>query len=240
MTATLNYYTDPVFLKYVSNSQLGDFKKALYLIPERSLNLQDIFDFGNLVDAKVSEEHKLDFPNRILAEESSNRLIQFSQQDWDRGMAMGDAVNGNSIIKLLKPTSIPQYIIMRRKHEYNYQGDTVHMPTRCKFDFLNKVFKVAIDIKTTSCTTQESFVKSMKTFSYFRQGAMYMDLARIDKMWYIAVSKTKDRFGKYPVFQFAIKRGDENYNWGKAEYSKLGYLYYHMIYNFQLPNLIHI
>lgn len=234
--ARMNYYQDLGF--YVSNSQLGELKKALYLTPERSKNLQDIFDFGNLVDAAVIEPEKLNRKKFTLTDESSGRVIKFNEVDWIKGMLMAESLDNDPTLNFIKKHSLGQYVFLRRKFPFTFSGWTVHLPTRCKLDLLSKKLSIALDIKTTSCSTQKSFIQSMDTFNYKRQGAFYMDMARVDKMWYFAVGKNKDHFGKYPVFKFAIKRGDDTYNKGKAEYDKLGFYYYNLVYKFDLPNTI--
>lgn len=231
-----NYYTD--FPHYISNSTLGTFYDALYCVEDRCDNLAYIFAFGSLVDAMITEREKLDFKRYWLYDDGLNEWLKFDYFDWKRAEDMAAAALLDPTIKLILNGAQFQYIYLRKSFEYEYNGQTIIMPTRCKFDILNKRFGLAADIKTTACTTQESFVASISHFKYYRQAAVYMDLAKVDKMWYFGIGKKKGKNGKYPIFKFAISRGDDIYNKGKYQYGKLGYLYKHMIYDLDIDNLM--
>jgi hypothetical protein len=232
----LNYYKD--FPRFVSNSTLGDFFNAYHAIENNCENLQNIYNFGNLVDAMVTERNKLDFKTNSLIEESSGEIIPFHAFDWRRAEAMAESAVNDPVLKLILNGATFQHVVLRQAFKYEFAGNVIQMPTRCKFDILNKHVKQAADIKTTACETQRAFTESIQHFKYFRQGAIYMDLAEIDRMWYFGIGKKRAKNGKYPIFKFAIERGDATYNQGRFQYGKLGYLYKHIVYDLNIDNLM--
>lgn len=68
-------------------------------------------------------------------------------------------------------------------------GQLGGVPARCKPDFLNTKYNVCIDIKTTSNSSPDEFAKSVWNFRYHVQAAMYLDLTRAQKFFFIAVEK---------------------------------------------------
>jgi hypothetical protein len=97
---------------------------------------------------------------------------------------------------------------------------TVQM--RCKVDILNDLANANIEIKTTVATSQEQFERAIEQFSYDRAGAIYTELAEVDKHFIIGVGKHKT---KRQVFPYLIRRGDETYERGKEKYENLLYRY---------------
>lgn len=96
---------------------------------------------------------------------------------------------------------------------FEYDGITYQIAARCKFDLFSHRFKIGVEIKTTACTTRKSFILSIEFLDYDQAAAWYMDIAKIDRLWIIGISKkTKE------IFKFAIERGDETYTRGKAKY----------------------
>jgi len=93
---------------------------------------------------------------------------------------------------------------------------TVQM--RCKVDILNDLANANIEIKTTAATSQAQFEAAITKFQYDRAGAIYTDLAEVDKHFIIGVSKKKRA-----VFPFLIRRGDGCYMMGKEKYENLLY-----------------
>lgn len=214
----MNYYVD--FPEYVSNSDLGALKKALRAEAEMP-GLQKIYDFGNLVDAMKTEKEKVNLQDSTLTE--GQRVIKFAQDEMERATLMTRALDADPLLSLAFANCLFQYVVMRKQFKIEYDGHEIVIPARCKYDgFIRK--QLAIDIKTTACTTQEQFEAAFDFFDYDRQGAWYMDLGQVDRMLYVGVSKKPNkRTGKYDVFKIAIVRGDARYNSGKAKYSKLAY-----------------
>lgn len=228
------YYSLP----YVSNSELGSLQDLLY---DRSKpdNIQGIYDFGNLVDAMLTEKDKFDNETGILTDQG--RELTFTDEQLESARLMQIAGEHDSFLAAISKLSNFQHIILRERFLFEQDGWKVYMKTKCKYDLLVKKMKIGGDIKTTGCTTLEQFIASIFHFNYDRQGAFYMDMGELDKFVYIGISKKKNKKGKHEVFKFVIQRGDETYLSGKAKYNYLGFKYFYLVYNLKLePLKIHI
>ena len=228
----MNYF---LYHDYISNSMLGDLQKALR-VQEQMQGLQKIYDFGNLVDAMKTEENKVDASEMSWTE--AGRKVVFQKEEFEKARLMTDALNADPLLELAFRDMKPQYMIFRERFLVEWDGHQIYVKARCKFDGL-KLGHMALDIKTTACKTQASFEQAFDFFDYDRQAAWYMDLARVDKMLYIGVSKHKNkRTGKHDVFRIAIKRGDARYESGKKKYSRLAVKYHYLISNLNIDLLI--
>lgn len=230
----IDYYK---LFEYVSNSQLGALSDVLRSI-KRPDNLQDIFDFGNLVDAMVTEPEKLDLESNTMNDQQ--RQVVFSQYLIDKAQMMKEAVEGDAIFNLLMQQSKNQYVVLRKAHRIEWKGFVFHLPMRMKADLFIPNMMV-IDLKSTACTSQKSFVASLTHFNYDRQGALYMDLCRVDKMLYVGVSKTiNKKTKKHDVYKYMIERNSELYLSGLDKYSGLAYKYVNYVHHFPQSNLVSI
>jgi hypothetical protein len=225
----MNYYS---LYNYVSNSDLGALKDALNLATMPS-NIQEIFDFGNLVDTLITEPHLGDRAN-LRVNNSDGTFLSFSEAQWERAEKMKVSLLKNDFLKMILKDALFQYVFLRKEINVSYSGYDFKIPGRCKFDIYNKPIKIGADIKTTACTSQKSFTESMSFFDYDRQGSWYMDLAKLNKMVYFGVSKKANKKGIHEVFTYAISRGDASYISGKNKYSRLAYQYKNLILNLNI------
>lgn len=222
----IDYYK---MFDYVSNSTLGALWDVIKGINKRD-NLQDIFDFGNLVDAMVTEAEKFDFESNIMTDQ--NRKVLFEQYQVEQAKLMHDAVVADPMFSLLLETSKKQHVFLRKAHRIEWDGNVFHLPMRMKAD-LSIPRVMIIDLKTTACKTYKQFVASLTHLNYDRQGAVYIDLAQVDKILYVGVSKFKNRkTGKHDVFKYMIERNSEMYLSGLRKYSQLAWKYYNYIHFF--------
>jgi len=224
---TNNYYE---LRQYVSNSDLGSLDKVLTLTKPLE-GIQKIYDFGNLVDAMKTEREKLNHDDKTVTDDGG-RVMTFTDEEWEKAQLMTEALDAHPFLsKIITDRMKFQYVILREQFEIEWQGIKIKMPMRCKFDGLEPGV-IALDIKTTGCTTQKQFVESIFHFCYDRQGALYMDMARVDRMIYAGVSKVINRITKkHEVFIFMIERGDKTYLSGKRKYSFLGTRYYYLLHS---------
>lgn len=222
----IDYYK---MFDYVSNSQLGALWDVIRGVFRRT-GLQDIFDFGNLVDAMVTEAEKFDFESNIMTDQ--NREVLFEQYKVDQAKLMHDAVIADPMFSLLLEASKKQHVFLRKAHRIEYDGHVFYLPMRMKAD-LSIPHVMLIDLKTTACKTYKQFVQSLLHLDYDRQGALYIDLAKVDKILYVGVSKSKNRkTQKHDVFKYMVERDSEMYISGLRKYSKLAWKYYNYIHFF--------
>lgn len=228
----MNYYSDH---NYISNSMLGEFRDALNNHDKGDMT--KIYNFGNLVDAMLTEEHKI--VGNILNEESSGQSIEFDSYEINKAKLMKLAADQDQTIALLNKTMDFQAIIKRNDFIIEFDGHEIMIPVKCKFDALGLKYKKAADYKSTAATSLKQFIASINHFDYDRQAAWYMDLAEIDQMIYIGISKKINKATKkHDIYKFVIKRGDETYMSGLKKYSWLAIRYYYMIHNIDTNKLI--
>lgn len=212
-----NYYTQ---YNYVSNSELSLLERTLNLKPELEGNF---LAFGNLFDALITEPELIDMDNMLLTL-SDGTTVAFTESDMNKAQNMKRCAYQNQMVRSLFPQLefqkeiyIDQFLIQSDIAEF-------HLPVRCKLDGYAEGMGLAVDLKSTSCTSLKQFICSMDTFDYDRQAAFYMDLANVDRFLFVAVSKV-ERKGMHEVFLHAVQRGDEVYKSGLAKYQRLAYLY---------------
>jgi hypothetical protein len=215
-----NYYKLPE----VSSSDLGELKRVWYNT-ERP-DLEEIFNFGSLVDAMLTERHLLDAVSCSLMVPGSLDL-HFSPLVWRQADTLADNLRNDPAIALMLPAMRGQYIF-RRTLDFTFEGEELRIRGRCKFDLFSKAHKTGLDFKTTSCETLKAFIAAVDFFDWNKQAAWYMDLARIDRHWIVGVSKKNGQ-----VFKYAIERGDENHKRGVAKYSVWAYRWLMLVEPFE-------
>ena len=204
-------------LEGLNNSTLTQLKCELEGSEFDTEALRGAFDFGTLVDNALTEKWKLDFDSLQCDG------IQFDKETWDLGMDCADKIRESDIFSSFqKAGAKSQYIFIRTM---DIDG-SVKLKCKCKYDLLAKKIKSGADIKTTSCSSQSSFEKSITRLGYHRAAAFYMDIARIDYFWFLAISKvTKE------LFIYCIKRDDKLFIEGQQEYIDLCISYNNLIAN---------
>jgi len=222
---------------YVSNSQLGSLEELIYgkTKPE---NIQEIYDFGNLFDAVVTEEEKFNLESNIMTDQ--DREVLFEEYLVEKAMLMKQSVESDPLFKLILEEAKTQHVIVRKAHQIDWMGFSFKMPIRIKMDlYIPNV--LVVDLKSTACKTYKQFVASINFFNYDRQGAFYMDAAKVDKILFIGVCKYPNkRTGKHDVFKYMIHRNSEDYFSGLEKYSELAFKWDLMIRNFPKPSLLYI
>jgi len=198
----------------VSNSKLTQLKKELEGIEDLE-NIQEIYDFGNLVDAMITEPDRIDFTNGLFDGAAA--------KDFDLAYQMRDAFMKNESCRhFIKNADFQKISVKDRDLSHVINGEKLdfNLACRCKWDFFNRL-GISGDIKTTSATSQKAFVAACERFDYFRSRAWYMDLEGTDRDVIIGISKVNMK-----IFFIPIRRNDENYMKGLREYSKWAFKYY--------------
>lgn len=195
--------------KEVSNSDLTWLKKQLK--PTFMPDPTEAYRFGNMIDAMITEPHRVDFLQRTC---DSDR---FSKEDFDRALQMKRSFMADAIAMQIFENSDTQKV-MSRKLEINYRGIVFSLNTRCKWDLWRKGQGFGGDIKSTTATTQKQFEDAARYFDYDRQRAWYMDIAGSKSDILIGISKVN-----YKVFKVYISRDSELYKEGRAKYSELAF-----------------
>ncbi|HET6255821.1 MAG TPA: hypothetical protein VFE32_17220 [Puia sp.] len=198
----------------VSNSDLSDLKR--YWEPEiLRYDKEAAYRFGTLIDCMITEPHKVNYFRYTCAGN------QYTRGDFELAEEMKKAFYRVPFCKLLAQNSEFQKVSIRRGFPVEYAGVRFLLDVRCKWDlFAMPKLQISGDIKSTTAETQKQFEEACHYFEYFRQRAWYMDIEGVDRDMLIGISKKNCR-----VFQVPIRRGDANYQEGKAQYQDLAFKY---------------
>lgn len=203
------YYDRPE----VSNSSLGDLM-AFFMNKEQLYDLQAAYRFGNLIDAMITEPHRCDHLRYRIDGE------QFTREEWDKSKRMRKAFLEHPLCRNLQEQSEGQ-MVMAKNMDFMYKGIPFSLKVRCKWDLFMPALQWGGDIKSTTATTQDQFVKAITYFNYDRQRAFYMDIAGSQKDVLIGISKEN-----FKVFVVTITRDHELYLSGKEKYSEAAFRYW--------------
>lgn len=200
----------------VSNSDLSWLKNQLF--PREMHDPTEAFKFGNLIDAMLTEPHRVNYFKRTCDED------QFTPEEFETAEKMKNAALRDTELRYFLENSESQKVmIAHRKFICDYNA--FELDCRCKWDFwLNNSLNWGGDIKSTSATTQSQFEAAAKYFDYDRQRAWYMDIAGSDKDIIVAISKVN-----FKIFKIFIKRDSDFYREGFSKYNMLA-LRWHMIF----------
>ena len=198
--------------KEVSNSDLSALKNQLH--PIDMPDPTQAYRFGNLIDAMITEQHRVNYFKRTCDDNV------FSKEDFEIALEMKKVFYADETCKLISTGSDTQKVMSAVRTDFNYKGINFSMPVRCKWDLWQPSWKWGGDIKSTTATTQEQFEAAIRYFDYDRQRAWYMDIAKSNKDLLIGISKKN-----FKIFKVFIKRGDDLYNSGLQKYSYLAFMY---------------
>lgn len=198
-------YKDPYYDRpEVSNSMLTELKQKIS--GQQLPDMTEIYAFGNLVDAMITEPDRIDWYRRLLDGQPV--------KDFYTAKQMYLAAMDNDFVKTILHKCTTQKVSISHM-EFNHMGINFDMPVRCKWDFFGYV---SGDIKTTAAKSQKEFETACMYFDYPRSRAWYMDIDHTNKDLIIGISKVN-----FKVFFYPIKRNDEIYKIGKDQYTELAF-----------------
>jgi len=207
----MNYNQDPYFERSeVSNSDLSWIKE--YYQPEKlKVDKDKAYKFGTLVDAIITEPHKLDFYQHTVDG------IKYDEKDFASAIVMRKSFLKDELSASLLKVSDCQ-TVMTKKQTFHFEGVDFELDTRCKWDLWSSRLGYGGDIKSTAATSQKQFEDAVRFFDYDRQRAWYMNIAGSDKDVIIGISKKN-----FKVFKVPIRRGDELFEQGVKKYNELAF-----------------
>lgn len=207
----LDYYNHPS----VSNSDLSWLDGILN--PKPVVDPTNAYRFGNLLDAQITEESKLDYFKRTCEGEV------ITQEEWDRSLKMRKSFMADPTCVSLHKLSEFQKIFITPV-QFEYCGFSFSLTMRCKFDLWMPALKHGGDIKSTASTSQKAFVDACEYFEYFRQRYLYMQMSGSKKDILIGISKSEP----HKVFKLPIVEGDKYWLKGKQQAERLAFEWYKM------------
>lgn len=195
--------------KEVSNSDLSWLKNQLN--PRDMPDPTMAYRFGNLIDAMITEQHRVNYFKRTCDN------IEFTREEFEIAEKMKKAFYQDELCRNLTAGSDTQKV-MSGTRQFNYQGIEFKLSCRCKWDIWKGALNFGGDIKSTTATSQQQFEDVVKYFDYDRQRAWYMDLAGSKKDILIGISKVN-----FKIFKIIITRNHPLYRSGFEKYNELAY-----------------
>lgn len=185
-------------------------------------DLKKAFHLGTLVDALVTEPHKVDHYMFAVGEEKYTR----DEMKWGRAMlrSLQNAAKKDAFLSYVLQNADGQRWFTNERQPFEFANHTFTLPTRCKFDWWLPVLGFGGDLKTTAATTQHQFEEEIDWVNWDRSRAWYMDVVHsLDERqgnndFIYAISKKNRK-----VFFKKIERGDEIYERGKEKYLELAF-----------------
>ena len=156
----------------VSNS---DLKRLLDLISGNASEqvddgLQEIFDFGHLVE------------NCILA----RHLVDFNHKDIEKAERMAATFRKDKLCSDL--LGMPDF---RSQHEW-YRSSIHGLPARCMCDGDSKRLSLIFELKGLNIDSEAGFKRAVDKFHYDQGLAWYLDVTGYRRTLIVGVSKKKD------------------------------------------------
>ena len=197
----------------VSNSDLSAMKNY-FMPPDYLVDLRDAYRFGNLIDAMLTEPHRVNFFMRKVDDES------FRLDEWELAMKMRDAGKKDPMTSKFMQVCSGQ-AVKSKLVEFNYHGFVFHLMMRCKYDFWSDQLGWGGDLKSTVSTSRKQFIDACYHFDYDRQRAVYMKISGARQDMLIGISKKN-----LGVFHLPIQHGDEFHTSGEEKLTELAFKYY--------------
>ena len=203
---------DPYFGRAeVSNSDLGWLFDQLN--PKSNpMDPTQAFADGNLLDAMITEPHKVDYFKRTRDD------VIYKMDTFDNTIKMKQAFWRDPFCQQLMEGANAQKISIQHNAKLSFDGVDFELDRRCKWDIWRDDWKWGGDIKSTAAETQIQFEAACKFFQYDRSRAWYMDIEGADRDVIIGISKKNHK-----VFKIFINRESDFYLEGKQKYLALAY-----------------
>jgi hypothetical protein len=213
----INYRAFPA----VSNSDLGWLEE--YWMPgEQVVDLRKAYANGTLIDAMITEPHKVDFFKRTVAGED----YRYSADEFETAKEMKRVFNKDAFCSAFAKSCKFQHITFKPDFQINYGGLKFMLPAKCKWDLFRCDIDLSGDIKSTACTTQKQCEEALRYFNYDRSRAWYMDLELRTNDILIFISKVN-----FKIFKIPIKRDSQIYKDGKEKYQDLAFRWWYLFGN---------
>lgn len=176
---------------------------------------QAILDFGSLVHAAILQPERLDLIRYTLDGDP------VKPEDMKEALKMKRSFMMNDFCRALLNTSRTEVEIYDPNTPFEYNGVKFCLDTKRKYDLLNDVSKIGGDIKTTSATTREGFLKDLDSLDYDRGRVFYAKGSGVKADIVIGISKIN-----YEIFIVHILEGSYIWKRGEAKLNKLAYEYF--------------
>ncbi len=203
--------TDAEYFAYpaLSNSKMSEIKKGLTGNFDH-YDPADAFRFGTLIDAMITEGHRIEWAMKLLDDEP------IIPDEFAKAKSMRKSfIIDRQCAALLVDNNVEFQKVFIRELEMKHMDVPFRKLCKCKFDFFGGV---SGDIKSTTAKTEKEFIDACYRFDYWRSRAFYMDIAKTDLDVIIGISKQN-----FKIFKLVIKRGDKYHTEGVKQYNELAF-----------------
>lgn len=216
---------DPYYLRSeCSNSDLSELNKLLR--PEiYDFDYQEALRFGTLVDALITEMHKVNVYKRTVDD------TIYLQSDFELARQMKAAFYRDPVCAAFAKISEFQKVSVG-KVQYEWGSFKFWLDMRAKWDGWMPLLNHGYDIKTTTATTLQQFEDACEYFHYYRSRAFYMALENSKSDMLIGISKINQK-----IFKIPIVRGDKKWQKGYDQAAELGFSFWHLFDGFKTIEL---
>lgn len=197
----------------VSNSDLGWLEET-FMPTQKKIDLRAAYANGTLIDAMITEPHKVDLFKLKVEGEDYN----YTAEEFERAKEMKKAFYKDPFCAAFVQQCQFQHITYQPEFKISYDGLDFTLPAKCKWDLFRKGIDLSGDIKSTACTTQKQVEEALRYFNYDRSRAWYMDLEDRTNDILIFISKVN-----FKIFKVPVKKDSEIYRDGKAKYQELAF-----------------
>lgn len=208
-----------------SNSDLSDVNKLLN--PDiYSFDYYEALRFGNLVDAFLTEMHRVNVYTNSLMD--GNICDIYKPEDFGLARKMKIAFYKDPTCSAFMKLADCQKVSVG-EIELEFAGFKFKLKARAKWDLFMKPLKMGADIKTTTAKTQKEFEAACFHFNYFRSRVWYALLENTEKDMLIGISKVNQK-----VFKVPMTKGDAYWDIGYKQACELGFYYWFYFDGFTL------
>lgn len=201
----------------VSNSDLSEIGKY-WMDQELIYDLEKAYRFGTLLDMMITEAWKVNYFKLTCAG------VKYTKEEFVLAEEMKKSFWEDEFCAYLASYSEMQKITVRNDFPIDYEGFRFYMNVRIKWDlYALGTLNITGDIKSTTAETLKQFIAACHHFQYFRQRSWYMDIGDSNNDMLIGISKVNKK-----VFKVPIRRGDEFYKIGRAQYQELAFKYFYL------------
>ena len=176
-------------LPRISNSDLSIFERSLFAKSQVKYS-KPALEFGTGIHEQLLEPHLQNELHESVDKELFDRVLYSSLKNEYLSWLINH-----------EETKKEQVVL------WEYEG----LLLKSKLDIIFKTD--VLDLKTTACSSLESFKKSCLEYGYDRQGAFYLDSIGAKNFTFIAISKTrkKDNVFVYEAPKQMIEQGRKKY-----------------------------
>lgn len=202
----------------VSNSDLSWLKEKM-LSPSELKDYRDAYRIGNLIDAMITENHKVDYLKRTWTKES------YTEEEFEMCKAMKRSFMKDEFCKQFHSLCRGQVVFINNV-KLSFEDYIFELVMRCKFDLWADFSGYGADVKSTTATTQRQFVEAIRYFDYDRQRVTYMKISGAKQDMLIGISKKNHK-----VFKVPITIGSDLWKSGSEKLSDLGFKWWYLFDN---------